>query len=434
MIKRFLIICFLLCTGFFSLNAQIQEGQVLDKVIAIVGDEIIMRSDIDSYMISLKQQNPAMALDDKEIRQRILDQLIDDKLVITKAIEDSIEVTDQEIEQRIDYFIADLVRRFGSEKRAEDVYGMSMSRIKREYSDIVKKQILSERIKQTKFMSVEVTDPEVREFYEAFKDSLPTVPESVEMYHISLNVEADLNSRDNTLALARKIRDSILNHNASFSLMAKRYSNDPGTKDDGGELGWFNRGRLVPEFEKAAFKLNKGEISLPIETPFGFHVIETLDKKVDKINTRHILFKVKKSEGAVDTTLNKLKEIRQMCLDGQEFESLAKRFSADKETRGFGGFIGKVPVNELPALIKDELLKLNDGEITDPKPYKADPTKEAYHIIYKKRYIPAHTPNLEDDFKEIKAMAKSNKVNKKYEDWIKGLRKTMYWEIKEDDE
>ena len=411
--------------------AQMQEGETLDRIAAVVGKEIILKSDIDSYVAVAIQQDPSISKDSERLRKEILNNLINENLVVTKAIEDSVQVSDEEVEQRLELLIQQGIRRYGSEKRLEDVYGMSIERLRYEYRDIVRKQLLAETLKRQKFSNIKVTPAEVREFYEEYKDSLPPVPPQVELYHIVRHVETDSSTKMETFRLAKRVRDSIV-AGADFGEMARNYSDDPGTKADGGELGWIEKGKLFPEFEKAAFQLQENEISLPVETPFGFHIIQTLEKEEERIKTRHILFKLGQSGTDREEAKNFLLDLKERVLEeGESFEKLAREFSDDKETKGFGGLIGKMTMNELPDETQKIVKDLPEGGISDPMPYNADPTKPAYHILYKKEFIPQHQPNLEEDYKRMEQFAMNKKQNQLYQEWIRELRAELFWEIKE---
>ena len=205
------------------------------------------------------------------------------------------------------------------------------------------------------------------------------------MFHIVKNVSSNENKKEQTIELARLVRDSILKGELEFEIATKRYSADVATKNDGGNLGWFNKGKLVPEFENAAFRLQQGELSLPIETPFGYHIIQTLEKKESSINTRHIVFSIKTTDEDNLKAKEFLVSLKEQVENGTSFEELAKKFSDDKETKGYGGLIGKLSTNNIPANIKETLNNMKKEEVSEPLPYNADPTKTSYHIIYKKR-------------------------------------------------
>ncbi len=408
-----------------------EEGDTLDKIAAIVGDEIVMQSEVKTQILMMAQQNPNINIEDKDLYDKILDEIIAQKLIITKAIEDSVVVTDDEVEQRWDYFLQSVVSQYGSEKRVEQVYQMSIGGIKNEYSEQIRKSLLAQKLTQQKFMNIKVTPREVEDFYNQYKDSLPEVPLKIEVSHIVKNVTASNTAKDDALNKAKLIRDSILSGQATFADMALRHSDDPGTREDGGDLGWFDKGKLVPEFEKAAFQLQEGQISLPVESPFGYHLIQTIEKKPDAINTRHILIKLDESNDDRDAAIKFLQELKKEVVEnGKDFTILAKQFSDDKDTRGFGGVLGSFALEELPPNLSSLLNNMKVGEISDPAPYMADPSKQAYHIVMKKRVIDAHKPNLKTDFDELEKRAKIKKQMESRLEWIQKLKKELYWEKK----
>ncbi len=423
----------LIIASIFSGKAfsQIKEGKSLDKIVAVVGNEIIMKSEVDGYIMAMAQQQPDIDPNDPEIREKVLNNLIDENLVVTKAIEDSVVVTDEEVNQRVDFMISNWVSHYGSEKRVENIMGISLSKLKQDYKELFRKKLLAEKLKQQKFSDITVSPREVKEFYEAHKDTLPQIPPQVKLYQIVKYIEADKDAREETVQLAKRVRDSII-AGGDFAEFAKRYSDDPMTREDGGELGWFEKGKLYPAFEQAAFSLQEDEISLPVETPFGFHIIQTMDKEKNRVFTRHILFKVGETTKDKEKVKDLLTDIKKRVEEGESFRKLAKKYSDDKQTRGFGGKLGKLPLNELPGEMKKVVMDMPEGGVTEPMEYTGDPTKKGYYIIYKKEFYPAHKPNLEDDYEKIEQFAKANKQSKMFEDWIDELRAEMYWEIKKE--
>jgi peptidyl-prolyl cis-trans isomerase SurA len=418
-------------TTFFNIAAQenIKEGMVMDKIVAIVGDEIIMKSDIDGKIAILKQENPNIDPNNPDIREKVLKNTIDEYLVIAKAIEDSIVVTDEEINSEWDKLKNELIQYYGSVNRIEDIYGMSFTRLQYDYRDIIRKQLLGQKIQQEKFANVKTKPMEVEEFYNMYKDSLPMIPEQFELNHIVKYINASKNAKEEVYELAKKVRDSIIN-GGLFSDFAKRYSEDPGTAMDGGELGWFEKGKLFPEFEKVAFELIPGKTSMPVETPFGFHIIQTLDKNKDSVLTRHILFRIGQTESDKEITKQFLLDLKDSIENGCNFEEFARKYSDETETKGFGGSLGTFTKDQLPINFKNEALELNVGEVSDPLPYNVSPSKPAFHIIYKKNQIPEHFPDLEKDYKILEQKALSFKRTQIYEEWITQLRNELYWEIK----
>ncbi len=443
MLKKLILLILLSVCSFSYVYSQPKEGEMLEKIVAVVGNEVITLTDLNSSMMMYLQASPQMNIqdpterervmdslyNDPDMRKKVLDALINEKLVVEQAKQDSVTISDDEVEQRWDYQLQQYVAMYGSEKRIEDIFGMSISQIHNEARDIIKKKLLAEKMQQIKLADVKVTPREVEEFYKNFKDSLQNIPEEVEIYHLVKYVEASNNAREKVLELARKVRDSILN-GGDFASFAKRYSDDKATADSGGNLGWFPKGRLIREFEKAAFELQPGQISVPVETPFGFHIIQCIDKNKDSILTRHILFKIGGSTEDIEKTKDYLRSFKDSLAKGKSFEDMAKLYSDETETKGFGGFIIKSPISKLPPEIEKVVEKLHDGEISEPLIYSSSQNKTAYHIIYRKKTIPSHFPTLDKDYNDIQDMALNYKKMTIYQSWINELRSKLYWEIK----
>ena len=403
----------------YSLYAQ--QSQVLDKIIATVGREIVLQSDVEGRIAMFLQQNPKVNPSDPELRKQVLESLINERLMVTKAVEDSIAVMDEEINQSLDFMMQNLMQTYGSEKRVEDLYGMSVSRIRKNYREEVRKQLLVEPLQQQKFMGVKCTNREVEDFYNQYRDSIRAIPASVELAHIVKHIKPSADAKEEVKRLALKIRDSIAK-GIDFAELAKRHSGDPGSASTGGDLGWVDKGKFVAEYERAAYELQSDETSQPIESPFGFHIIQTIEKRKDASHTRHILLKLGGSaddKSRVEKILNELKE---KVEKSESFEDLAKQYSDEKETQGFGGSMGVIELNRLPADLKSIVETLPVGGVSQPLPYMADPTKPSLHIILKKKNIAEHTPTLSSDFKKIEQMALQQKQAKLMESFLKELR------------
>ena len=411
-----------------GLVASAQDS--MEGIVAIVGREIILQSDISGQIEAMAQRDPRMNRKDPALRTAILDQLINEKLVLTKAEQDTtIEVTDEDISARMEYQIQMLVQQFGSEKRIEDVYGMSITKIKKDFREEIRKRLYIERIQQMMFSDIKVSRGDVESFYTRFRDSIPKVPDRVDLYHIVKYVKASDEKNKEAQQLAIRVRDSIIK-GASFSDFARRYSGDPASAANGGDLGTVDKGKFVPTFEAAAFALEPNEISQPVESPFGWHVIQLIEKTSSSITTRHILIKVGQSDEDRQAVQTDLREIKNRVTNGENFEELAKKLSDERETQGFGGSMGTVDLERLPAEMRTIISTMPDGGVSDPLPYAADPTKPGYHILFRKRLIAAHAPSLTDDYKQLEQLALMEKRQRMEQDWIKDLRKKLYWEVK----
>lgn len=424
---RPLIILGLMLTSLGVLRAQ--DG-AMERIVAIVGKEIILKSDVDGQIELLAQRNPSIKKTDPALRRQILDLLINERLIVTKAIEDSVDVTDEEVSQRMEMQIQTLVQQFGSEQRIEQLYGMSMARIRREFRDEIRKQLLAAKLRETKFNETKASRTDVEAFYARYKDSLPKVPARIDLFHIVRYIKPSDAQKKETYQLALRVRDSIMK-GAAFADMARRYSGDPMSAAAGGDLGSIEKGKLVPTFEATAFSLQTNEISQPVETPFGYHVIQLIDKTSSSVNCRHILFKIGQSDDDKQRTQDLLLDLKRRVAEGSDFETLAREFSEEKETQGFGGAMGQLELTRLPEEMRSIVTSLPDGGVSDPLPYAADPTKPGYHIIWRKGIAQEHVPTLESDYKMIEQMAVFDKRQRLEQDWLQQLRKTMYWEYRD---
>ncbi len=401
----------------------------MEGIVAIVGREIVLKSDVDGQMEIMAQRDPKVNRKDPVLRQAVLDQLINERLMMTKAIEDSVEVTEDEITQRMEYQLQSLIQQFGSEKRIEDMYGMSMARIRREFRDEIRKRLLVEKMQQKQFADIKATRADVEGFYERYRDSLPSIPERVDLYHIVKYVKPSAEKNKEAQSLALRIRDSVVK-GGSFSEFARRHSADPISAANGGDLGTVEKGKFVPAFEAAAFALSPNEISAPVESPFGWHVIQLISKTSTTMTTRHILIRVSQSEEDRDSAKAKLVRMKKAVEAGDSFESIAREYSDERETQGFGGSMGQIELLRLPEDMRSAIAALADGSVSDPMPYAADPTKPGYHILYRKRLIPAHKPSVDDDYKQLEQMASFEKKQRLEQEWILKLRRELYWEVK----
>ncbi|MFM8281856.1 MAG: peptidylprolyl isomerase [Bacteroidota bacterium] len=398
-----------------------QQSQVLDKIVATIGREIVLQSDIEGRIAMFMQQNPKVNPNDPALRKQVLEALISERLMVTKAVEDSITVQEEEINQSLDFMMQNMLQTYGSEKRVEDLYGMSISRIRKNYREEVRKQLLVERLQQQRFMNVKCSNREVEDFFQQYRDSIRPIPASAELAHIVKQVKPSADAKDEVKRLALHIRDSLVK-GADFAEMAKRHSGDPGSAASGGDLGWVDKGKLVSEYERAAYELQSGEYSQPIETPFGFHIIQTIEKRKDAIHTKHILLKLGGSNDDKKRVEQILSDLKDRCSKGESFEELAKQYSDEKETQGFGGSMGTIELTRLPAELKSVIESLPENGVSQPLPYMSDPTKPAMHIILKKKVIAEHTPTLANDYKKLEQMAVQYKQAKLMETFLKELR------------
>ncbi len=406
--------------------ASAQTKPVLDQIAAVVGNEIILKSEVD-YQVQLAAYQNKLNPDDPALRKRILEAMVDDKLILTQAILDSVTVSDDDVNRQLDARIQNLIKQVGSQEKVEQIYGMSISKIRNEFKEDMRKQLIIDKEKENKFGDMKVSPLEVRNFYNEYKDSLQEVPEEVTLSHIFIVPKPSGKAREEAYAKAEALLDS-LKHGADFAELAKKYSQDPGSASDGGDLGWAKRGQFVPEFEHAVYALKPGEISGIVETQFGFHIIQLLQRRGDLVHARHILITIPHLTSDDDSVITELDTLRERAMHGVSFALLARTYSEDKDTRDLGGDLGTVSVDQLEPSFLKTVNELKVGEIS--KPVKVNVGKTyGYHIVYLRDRIPAHKVNLNEDYSRLEKMALSMKQNEAYTNWIEQLKKQVYWKI-----
>jgi peptidyl-prolyl cis-trans isomerase SurA len=410
-------------------NCIFAQTSVVDKIVAVIDNEIILQSELD-FQTSIYASQRGMDPKSPELKSQILNSMIDEKLVYAQAELDSIVVSDAEVAQRIEYQISVLKQQYGSEASIETMYGMSLEKIKRELREDVRKNLMVQRLREKNFAPVEASRREVEEFYMNYRDSLGMIPEKLRIYHIFRNPKTTDRLKSQYRDFAQAVLDSI-KQGASFEEMAKKYSEDPGSKAYGGDLGFVKKGVFYPQFEAAAFALEVGQISDVVETPVGYHIIELLERRGESIRTRHILFKFKTDEGADLETIEFLTEIRDSIVNGvNTFQNYAKRYSEDKETAPFSGDLGTFYINQLDKNLLDVVSKMKQGEISFPKRIDYGQGIYGYHIVFLQSRVPQHPASLEEDYAELKRLADEYKKQKQYETWVASLRDKIYWKVR----
>lgn len=403
----------------------VASGQTLDRIVAVVDNEMILESELNAqtqFFIMSNKLDPSTP----GLREQVLQSMINEKLILAKAIEDSVTVTEDEVTQQLDAVIQQRIQSAGSEQRLEELYGMPISRIKREYRDEMKKNLLSQRLQQQRFGSAQIGRIEVEEFYKTYKDSLGDVPEEVELAHIFVKPKFDEAAKAETRKKLQSLIDS-LKAGVKFEDLAPRHSQDPGSASQGGDLGFVRRGLFVKEFETAAFALKEQELSGIVETEFGLHVIQLLERRGDAVHPRHILLRIERTQAGDDSAKASLNTLRLRVLAGENFSELAQKFSEDKETASIGGNLGTLELEQLPKDLYPVVSSLKSGEISEPTKLPVG-TQYGYSIVWVKKRIPGHKASIEQDYKRIETVASNFRRQKDYAAWIEDLKKKIYWE------
>lgn len=424
-LKHILIPLILLAITTFPTQSQ---PTVIDQVVAVVGKEAILLSDLNAR-VEFYVFNNRLDPNTPGLRDQILEMMIDEKLIQIKAFDDTtITVTEDEITNQIDAIINQRIQQVGSEQRLEEIYGMSISRMKREFRDDMRKELYGQKLQQIRFGEIQCSRREIEEFFAQYKDSLPVVPEEVELFHIFKVPLISPEAKSRVIRKAQTILDSI-KMGGDFADFAKRYSEDYGSAIQGGDLGFTRRGQFVKEFEEVVFALKEGQISDLIETSFGIHIIQLLERRGEAVRARHILFKIERSDSEKNSVIEFLKNLKDSVKNGKEFSELARLYSEDKDTGPLGGYLGQFRIDQLDRSIQVAIRDIPEGGISDPFEVSAGGIT-GYQIIYVKRRIPEHRMTLETDWRRIEQYATIYKRNKEFQEWVEQLRSEIFWEKK----
>lgn len=429
-------------------SAQETKLQVVDKVVAVVGKNIILQSDVEGQYIQYRMQGDIQG-NANDMRCAILEDLLFQKLMLNQAEMDSLTVTDSEVEMEMNRRISELVGRAGSQEKLESIFNKSMSEIKEELRRLVKDRMLQDQVRNGILSGVAVTPAEVRNFYRSQpQDSIPMIGEEYEIAQIVKRPPVSIDQKLQVKDQLYQIRKRILDGESSFSTMAILYSEDPGSAKKGGELGFTGRGEFAPEFEATAFNLRDGEISEVIETQFGFHIIQLIERRGEYVNCRHILMTAKVPVEALEQAQHELDSAATLIRSGaMTFEEACLKFS-DDDSKTNGGYIsnpamgghrlGSSDIQEMGEYFPEfknlafVISKLDVGQVSDPVPMTTNDNKDAFRVVVIKKKIPAHKANLNDDYWRIQTWALNQKNQSVIQQWIKDKAKKAYIRIDED--
>lgn len=408
----------------------------LDRVVAVVGGEAILESDVDN------QYNYLLINGEKDrgdLRCLVLEQLLVSKLLYDKAIQDSLEVSDEQVTAELDRRIATVIRQMGSESEFVRVYGKTIAQFKQDTYDDIKQNLLVDQQREVLMSEAKVTPREVRAFFRSLpKDSLGFLPAEVQVYQIVMVPPFDPESKKQAQAALTEIRAKIVNEGKDFGLQAIEHSEDPGSGRQGGKLGEVRRGMMVPEFEEVIYRLRPGEVSEVFESEYGYHIAKVHKRVGEVVDCSHILKKPARSANADKLVVDSLSRIRNMIIkDSITFERAAIRYSHDRTTRDCGGCVSnpqtgelRIPMDQLDPELYFKLDELKAGEISKPLELKMPDGTRAYHILYLKRKIPPHVPNLDDDYTKIYNAALQTKQAEAFDKWLEQARSNIFIEIK----
>jgi len=421
-------LCFLLFC-FFLVFSRDTDKQI-DGIAAIVEKHIVLKSDLLQMINMAALQNKIDPTTNpekfKELEVSILQSMVDQKIMLEMAAADSIQVEEKEVTQALEQQVQMFIAQAGGEKNAELALGQSLRDFKREFWYDMQDRLISEKYQQQLIGSISITKTDVIKFFKIYKDSLPNIPMRAKIRHILISVKPNQKSKQTTIKLLEKIKDQI-KKGQNFSDLAKKHSQDPGSKNNGGSLGWVNRGSLVKNFEALAFTSAVGNVVGPIETEFGFHILETLEKQGDKIKVRHILIIPEITNDDNERSYNfamSLKNDSIKTLDN--FKSMVLHHTNDEITKKIGGDLGWIdPQNYTVPEIGQAIKYLNVNSCSPPIN-----SPLGFHLLWVENIKKGGRPNKKDHWPEIEEMALNKKKMIWYQEWVENARKQFYVEIK----
>jgi peptidyl-prolyl cis-trans isomerase SurA len=418
----------------FASFSSAQNPQVVDQVMAVVGNNIILRSDVE------KQYNQAIAQGETgslDLKCAVFDQLLLQKLMINQAALDSLVVTDAQVDAELDKRMRYYIKQIGSEQRLEEYFHTTIVQLKAEMRDIIKEQIIVQMMQGKITKDITATPNDVREYFNSLHpDSLPYMDAEMEVAQIVIKPPVSPEEKKAVRARMEEFRKAIAD-GGDFAVYAALYSEDNSTAKKGGELSFFERGMMVPEFEAAAFNLKPGEVSSVVETKFGFHIMQLIERRGDQINVRHILLQPKISDDDIIRAVHRLDSIRtKIVLGALTFEEAAEKFSDDEETRYNGGLMinpetgtSHLSPDKMDRLLFFQVDTMSLNTVSQPLLMTTAEGKSAYRLVIVKSKSKPHEANLKDDYQKIQEVALAEKQNKAMSDWISKKSKSTYIQI-----
>lgn len=411
-----------------------------ERIAAIVNKSVILSSDVDDQTQQAAARfnvDPSDSASMKKLRKEVLDQLVEKQVILAEATRLGVVVPPKDVNEAVNQEIEQLKERLGGNQAFQAALTQEKTTeaaLRKRYEPDVKDQLVIMRTVGREVQNkVTVTDAEVRAYYQANRDSIAKKPESLKLAHILVAFEPDSQQVRRARVRADSIRNVLAKPGkaATFADMAAQLSDDPSGRR-GGDLGTFGKGDMVPEFEEVAFALKPMEISNPVRTRFGYHVIQVLehfpatDSTEERVHARHIMIATKPSPADEERARARALALRDSLTHGADFGTLARKYSADVATKDSSGYLGEIPVPSLPPNMREVLTALRDGEISTP--FKRD---AGYHIFKVLGRSPETEYKYEDIKDDLKKVVTNRKLEEAYRRWYDRIKKNVNVELKE---
>ena len=402
-----------------------QQEILLDRVASVVENKIVLMSDVvlAANAVAAQQQiNPNTSpLAYQKILESSRESMIEQLLIIEMAEQDSVEILDKDVDKALNQQIDNIIAQTGSKELAEEALGKKISDFKRSYRDDMRGKLLAEKYTSSLTTSINVSRGDVVDFFNTYKDSIPSFPTLYKTHHILLEIKPSEESNKKSFEEAMDIRNKIVN-GLSFDEAAKLYSADPGSKDQGGNLGYVPRGTFVKEFDRVVFTIEKNVLTEPIKTKYGHHLIEVLERTGEKVLARHILIRTKTTDLDKKNTYDTISNIKNNINSFDDFYQAAADFSDDKTSNTNGGFLGMIDLEyyQVPEL-KKEISNIEIQTISNPIE-----TDFGYHLIWVDEIKEGGIPSLESNWLDLEEMALNKKKSDWYQSWIEKIKSQFY--------
>ena len=435
--NKLLIIGLLVLGNWFSSEVVIAQDNVIDEVIWIVGEEAILRSEVEEERLRAQYEGQPIAGDPYCV---IPEQLAIQKLFLHQAELDSIEVNESSVSGQVDMRMNYYISQIGSKEKMEEYFRKTSSEIREEMMTMVRNQMIIQQMQAKLTENINPTPAEIRRYYNSLpQDSIPMVPAQVEVQILSIEPTVPLEETERIKTRLREFTERVHSGSADFSMLARLYSEDVESAKRGGELGFVGKGQLVSEFANVAFNLTDPKrVSRIVQTEYGYHIIQLIEKKGDRINCRHILLKPRVSVDDKVRAVERLDSIRGLVVDsGMVFELAVAQFSEDKNTMMSGGTMtnmntgaSKFEYQDLPPEIAKQIYVLKEGEVSQPfAMVDRTKNKEICAIVRLKSKRDAHKANLVDDFQVIRDMYAKKLSGELIDKWIRDKQQEIYVSI-----
>ena len=408
-----------------------------DKIITVVGkNRIILQSDLEMQLSQARQMDPKIT---DSVKCLLLQQMILQKLLVEQADRDSVRISDEEVDAQLDNRVRYFINMYGSKEKLEEVSGKTIYQLKDEYRDIIREQMLAEKVQTTVLENTKISPSDVNAFYNKIpKDSLPFFSAAVEVGQIVIDPMVSHEMNDYAKQKLEGIRQEIVDGKKTFEMAAGFYSDDPGSRDNGGRYDGVTRtGGFAPEFIAAAFRLQNGEISPVFKTQFGYHIIQMINRKGDEADLRHILIKPEVTSADFQKSMARLDSVRGLLVSGKmSFQEAVGKFSTDEAAKRTGGMIAdpstgnsELDMTKLDPGMVLMLDSMKAGGYSQPQIFLTDQHEKSCRIVYLKSRTSPHKANLTDDYSKIQEVALTQKKQLKMENWVLAKLPSYYLKV-----